>query len=438
MSTSQIDIIIQENLKTMRELPDKQYGLVLNIGNKRIEARAVPSRSCTENYLDDAFAVNTLTAVFLPSEVTNWILPNANKLEGTVLVKDKFGVVRTTHKYRMVLVGAGDAKLANNDDRSSDVRELDRVSLSAVTFQYMDHATFDLMMAQTGAIMPKTTPLNALLTLLSQHQLTNEYGQADAVAGFDVSPGALEEPTTVVVRDGTPLRSASKLIHEKYGIYPNGCSCFLKDKVWYVFAPYSVVSEGDLTKNHRLVVIRAPSNRYGNIAKNIRTQGTTTTIIATGESSHNNTSDTDALNGATGVMHADATKLLGNSMRQDSGKMSNAEEYMTEYSAKTYRGKENNIAVPHQAFVTNPHKYTSMMSSKAGDIVEVVWENGDITKLKPGCAVTFITQDEKAIRTLYGTLLGAASFTSIPDKGIVERVHQENVSLTLFLKRSGG
>lgn len=419
----------------MRALPDKQYGLVLNIGSKRIEARAVPAISRTENYLEDAFSMETLTAMFLPSEVLNWILPNANKLEGTLLIKDTRGVIRNSHKYRLVLVGAGDAKLANNDDRSSDVRELDQLSLSAVTFQFMDHATFDLRLAQCGGIMPNTVPLNALLTFLGQHQLTDEYGQADAVAGVDVSTGNVETPTTVVVRDGTPLKSVSKLIQEKYGIYPQGCSCFFKNKIWYVFAPYSVVSQGELTKNHRLVVIRAPSNHYGNIAKNIRTEGMTTTIIATGESSHNNTSDTDALNGATGVMYADSSKLLGGTSRDGDGKMSSAEDYMTEYSAKNYKGRENNIAVPHQAFVSNPHQYTTMLASKAGDIVEVVWENGDITKLKPGCAVTFITQDERRIRTLYGTLLTAESYSSIPEKGIVERIHQENVSMTLFLKR---
>lgn len=418
----------------MRALPEKQYGLVLNIGSKRIEARAVPAISRTENYIDDAFATNTLTAMFMPSDVLNWILPNANKLEGTLLVKDTRGVVRETYKYRMVLVGAGDAKLSNNDDRSSDVRELDRISLSAVTFQFMDHATFDLRLAQCGDIK-HAVPLNALLAFLSEHQLSNEYGQADSVAGFDIGTGNVDEPTSVVVRDGTPLRSVSKLIQETYGIYPQGCGCFLKNKVWYVFAPYSVVSEGELTKKNRLVLIRAPSNRYGNIAKNLRTEGNTTTILVTGESSHNNTSDTDALNGATGVMHADATKLLGGTTREDGGKMSSAEDYMSEYKTKNYKGSENNIAVPKQAFVTNPYQYTTMLASKSGDIVEVVWENGDISKLKPGSAVTFITQDEKRIRTLYGTLLAAQSFSSIPDKGIVEKMHQENVSLTLFLKR---
>lgn len=436
MSISQLDIVVRENLKTMREIPEKQWELVINIGQTRLTSQAVPAISRTENYLNDAFPMNSVTAMFMPSEVMNHILPAANKLEGTLITKDSRGTVRRTAKYRLVLIGAGDPKLTNNSDKSADIRELDRISLSAVTFQFIDHASFDLRLAQVGNIYNKTPALYALLDLLNQNKLSNEYGQADSVAAIEFAQGFVDTGKDIVIRDGTPLRSVSKLVQETYGIYPQGCACFLKDKVWYVFAPYSVVSEGELTKHQRLVIIKAPGNKYSNISTNIRTEGTVTTIIATGQAIHNNTSDTDALNIATGVMHADAKKLLGGASSDEGGMMSRAENYMTEYSAGQYRGRESNIALPNQAFVTNSSMYSTMLASKAGDIVEVVWERGDISKLTPGCAVTFITQDENRIRTLYGTLLGAASFSSIPDKGIVEKVHRENVSLTLFLKRT--
>lgn len=436
MSISQIDIIVRDNIVKMREIPPKQWELVINIDDIRIKAHAVASLNMNENYLEDAFGEYTVVAMFQPSDLTNVIFPGANRLEGTLLAKDQLGVVRFTYKYRLVLTNNQDPRMANNNSRSSDVRELNNISMVAVSFQMIDHASFDLRLAQHGDMTQDMHTLDALVYVLSQHQLKDEYGQADAVAGFDITKGYSETKKYVTIKDGTFVKGVSSYLQQRYGIYAQGCSCFLKDKIWYIFPPYGVSSEGDKTKNFRLVVINAPPDKYTNITRNYRLEGTTATIIAAGNTSHKNTSDVDALNGATGVMYAKANTLLGGTSRKENGVMSGAEDYMKEYGTNEYRGKEKNIVVPQQAFVSNDAILTTALAAKAGDIVKVVWQHGDIRKLRPGCAVTFITQDERRIKTLYGTLLTAESFTSIPEGGIAERMHVENVVLTLFLKRN--
>lgn len=438
MSISQIDIVVRDNINKMREIPPRQWELVINIDNIRIKAHAVAAISMTEDYLDDAFGAYTVTAMFQPSELTNVIFPGSNRLEGTLLAKDQLGIVRLTYKYRLVMTDNQDPRVANNDSRSSDIRELNNISMVAVSFQMIDHASFDLRLAQHGDMYQDMTTLDVLVSVLSQHQLKNEYGQADAVAGFDITNGYIEEKKYITIKDGTYVKGVSDYLQERYGVYAQGCSCFLKDKIWYIFPPYGVASEGDKTKNFRLVVINAPPNKYADIRKNYRLEGTTATIIASGNASHTNTSDSDALNGATGVMYAKAGTLLGGTSRKDAGVMSGAENYMKEYGTSEYRGKEKNIVVPQQAFVSNDAKMMTALAAKAGDIVKVVWRHGDIRKLRPGCAVTFITQDERRLKTFYGTLLTAESFSSIPEGGIVERMHSDNVTLTLFLKRQPG
>lgn len=422
----------------MREIPPKQWELVINIDDIRVKAFAVAALNMNENYLEDAFGEYTIVAMFKPSDLTNVIFPGANRLEGTLLAKDQLGIVRFTYKYRLVLTDSQNPLIANNNSRSSDIRELNNTSLVTVSFQMIDHASFDLRLARHGEMMQDMSCLDALVYVLSQHQLNNEYGQADSVAGFDITKGHIEAKKYISIKDGTLVRNVSSYLQERYGIYNQGCSCFLKDKIWYIFPPYGVASEGDKTKNFRLVVINAPPDKYTDVRKNYMLEGTTATIIASGYTSHKNTSDVDALNGATGVMYAKAGTLLGGTSRKDKGVMSGAEQYMKEYGTEEYRGKEKNVVVPTQAFLSNDAKMTTVLAAKAGDIVKTVWQHGDIRKLRPGCAVTFITQDENRIRTLYGTLLAAESFSNIPESGIAERMHTEYVTLTMFLKRSHG
>lgn len=435
MSRAAIEIIIDENIRTMREIPRKQWELVINIGSARIVSNMISSKDITENYLDDAFSSILVTALFKPSEVTNLILPGANRLEGTLIAKDIYGKVRLSYKYRLVLSDNVDPKLMNNDSRSADIRELDHISLVPVTFQCIDHATFDLRLAQTGSIFNKTVPIEALISLLSEHNLTDEYGMSDAVAGFDITEGYHKGLKDIVVRDGTYVKSVANLIHQQVGIYNQGCSCFMKDRVWYIFPPYGVCSEGDMTKNHRIVILNAPPNRYSSVKNTFRQEGTTLTILASGTTGHSNFSDSDSLNGATGTMYGKSSTLLGGTSNVAEGITSGAEKYLVEYDTDNYNGRERNIIVPNEAFISNETYMASLLAAKSGDIVEIVWEHGDITKLKPGAAITFITQDEKRIRTLYGTLIAAQSFSSIPERGVVEKIHQENVMMKLFLKR---
>lgn len=435
MTRSAIDLIVDENIKTMREIPQKQWEIVLNIGNARITSKMVSSKDVTENYMNDAFSSIMVTAVFKPSELTNYIMPGANRLEATLICKDIYGKVRNTYKYRAILANNSDPKLANNDNRSSDIRELDRITMVPVTLQLIDHATFDLRIAQTGEVFNDTIPIEALISLLSEHKLVDDYGLENAVAGFDITEGYHKNPKTIVVRDGTYIRSLARNIHNSVGIYNQGCACFMKERVWYIFPPYGVCSEGELTKNHRLVIINAPPNRHSSTKRNFRQDGTTTTIIASGHTEHINNSDADSLNGATGTMYGKSSKLLGGTSNVDKGVVSGVENYLVEYDTGNYNAKERNIVVPNEAFISNESYMSSLLAAKAGDIVDIVWEHGDINKLKPGAAVTFITQDEKRIRTLYGTLVAAQSLSSIPEKGVVETIHQENVSMKLFLKR---
>lgn len=401
----------------------------------RVTASAVVSKTSTENYVQDTFGVHTITAVFKPSDVTNIILPAANRLEGTLVAKDYSGKVQASYKYRLVLTSNKDLKLTNNADHSADIRELDKISLVTLTFQYIDHATFDLRLAQTGAILRQTTAIDALKLLLSKHLLKDVYSNNDAVASFNVTPGWDPTPKLLIIKDGTYISALAKYLQETYGVYAQGCACFLKDRVWCIYPPYGVATQGDKSKLHQLVVINVPSNRYGHNQVNYRLEGQVTTILAAGHTEHINTSDTDALNLGTGVMYAKSKSLLGGTHHDDGGVVTKPESYLVEYDTSEYKGKERHIVVPDKAFISNEAHITTTLAARAGDLVQVIWQHGDLTKLHPGSAVTFITQDENRIRTLYGTLIAAESYSSIPEKGIVEKMHQENVKLTLFLKR---
>lgn len=427
------DSIISAALAKSVKLPGFTYEATLMLGQYQIKAMRVVALTDRQDYVGSMFEEILCTIAIQPQEYSRVVLNAHENMYMSLTLSPFGGGRRVTKRYRAVVMGISDPTIEANTQHVTDLNEAGKSSISVITFQLLDPAAYNLRLRKVGDTLSNITAIDALKYFLAKNTLSDSMGQADSVGMINVAPGWLpEKRSSIVIDDGTPLLSLPDWLQDKYGVYNQGLGVFLKDRFWYVFAPYSLAQQDQDVP--RLVVINAPPSKYRNLEKTFSIVGKTVTVIATGEAKHERRSDRDALNFGTGYIYADANKLLDGMTDTTKSPVTTPEKYMVEYRSSRYRNPDDNFHIPHEKFVSNPAMYASRLAAAGGDIVTIEWENGYTEALKPGMPVTFISPLNDNIRKLTGTLLGVEAHSSVPLGGMVETRYNTNVKLTLFLK----
>lgn len=428
-----IDSIISAALTSAVKLPDFTYEATLTLGQYQIKALRVAAITSRQDYVAGLFEEN-ICSIALNSEQYRRVVLNAHEDMYMTLTRTPFsGGVKVTQRWRAVVMGISDPTIEANHQFAERPSESGKTSISVISFQLIDPAAYNLRLRKVGNTFRNCSAIDALRYFLAKNTLSDKMSAGDAVGSIVVAPGYIQtKHPTIVIDDGTDFAALPTWLQQKYGVYNQDLGVFFKNRVWYVFAPYSVVQQtGDV---NRLVVINAPASRYRNLEKTFSIVGKTVTIIATGEAQHKRLSDTDALNYGTGLIYASADKLLDGMTDTSANPVATPEKYMVEYRSSRYRNPDDNYHIPKDKFVSNPAVYASKIASLGGDIVSIDWENGFSEALKPGMPVTFISPYNDTVKKYTGTLIGVEEHSSVPLGGLVETRYNTNVKLIMFLK----
>lgn len=429
----QIETVIKSNLPTLKGLPAFEYDLTLRIGKIQFTAARVIAKTVRENYLAAMFEVVLVTAMITPSQYAQLVLPGHTNIQATLVKRRPDGSNKRVTLHRAILADNNNPLLANNNAYSTRTSEMDMGNISVVTFQLISAIDYDIRLRRFEGINFKNAmPITVLQHLLAANRLVDEYDQSNTVAKINTESGYVGQKfDTIEIDEGMSILDLPSYLQNEYGIYNQDLGCYLKNRNWYIFAPYGVAKHGD--DGNKIVVINAPANRWRGSEINYKVEGRTLTILATGEVTHEKSSDAEALNGGTGIRYADINSL--HVAKTSDNPVSNPKDYVTEYASSNYEAGFNNAPVAKGGFVANPAIYASALARRGGDVVEVIWERGDITLLTPGAPVRFITQNGPNIKDLQGTLIGAEEHSNVPEGGITETKHVAMVKLTLFLKK---
>ena len=430
---TQFDAMLSQYLSQVEGLPDLDYRAVLSVGSYQIEALRVIAKTDRLDFLNGMFEETLITLAFEPSAYTEIIMHGHESMSLTLITKS-FGTNLTKKRqYRAVLVNNRNAKLEGNTQGVDETSLADKMSISVVNFQLIDPAAYNLRLQEVGGIFKNADTMSVLKYYLSKIRLVDEFAKQSSVAA--ITADSVYQTKTfreLVVPEGTKLQALPDLLHRSYGVFNQGMGCFLKNRCWYVFAPYSIAkAQVDVDK---LVIINVPPTKYRNLERNFIMKGRTYTLLCTGETRHQRRSDSDALNLGTGVRYADTTQLMDGMADTSASPRLTPKAYMSEYRASDYKNTYNHT--PMAGMIDNPAWYASQLAARGGDYITVVWERGMLDILTPGMPVRFITSYNEGIRELSGTLIGAEAVSTVPLGGMVETRHTVNVKLTLFLKRN--
>lgn len=428
----QFDAMLSQYLAQVEGLPDLDYRAILSVGSHQIEALRVIAKTERENYLNSMFEEILISLVFEPSAYTEIILHGHEDMSLTLITKSYGTNLSKKRTYRAVLVENRNVKLEGNVQSVDEVQLADKQSLSVVNFQLIDPAAYNLRLQEVGGIFKNANTMSTLKYFLSKIRLVDDFAKQSSVAAITAdSTYQVKAFQQLVIPDGTKLQALPDFLQRRYGVFNQGIGCFLKNRCWYIFAPYSIAkATADVDK---LVLLNVPPSKYRNLERNFVTKGRTYTILCTGETRHQKRSDTDALNLGTGVRYADSTQLLSGMTDKSSSPKLTPKGYMTEYRSSNYKNDYDHT--PMAGMINNPAWYASQLAARGGEIMTVTWERGTTDILTPGMPVQFITPYNVGIKQLSGTLIGVEAFSQVPLGGMVETRHTTQVVLTLFLKK---
>lgn len=431
---AQIDRLITENLKLAVGAPDLEYQAVLSVGSYQIRAMFVFSNSIREDFVGSGFEERVCTVVLRPSDYSKVVLYGHSSLTLKLSEMPANGGAKRSRIYRAVLLDLRDVGVENNNADRSRMVDVDKANISMVSFQLFDPAVYELLLTTVGGTFPSAKPLDVMKVILGKTRLVDKYNKQDAVGRLEIDELDNGVKRHVVIPPHIKLFNMAGYLQEEYGVYSQGMGAYLKDRVWYIFAPFTRLKEKADT--WKLVIINAPANRHRKLENTYHVRGKTITILMTGEVKHTDRSDQDALIEGTGVRYNDPTKLLRKPGEADGTQIpkQSPKDTMTEYVAVDYVSKFEHAPVASTPFTVNASKQSSALAARGGMYVAGVWERSIPEILLPGMPVTFYTQDGDRIKELNGTLIGAETLTSNPSGGLVEHAHSSMTKLTMYLR----
>lgn len=431
---NQIDVLIEDNLKTMRAAPTLEYEAVLSIGSYQIKMMHVMALSSREDYVRGQYEERMITVTMLPSEYAKLMLYGHADMTMRVTTITPSSQSRIAKTYRAIPAMLRDPTLENNSSQRT-VQDQDNTNISVAHFQLMDPAAYDIRLRQIGTNFHKTRTIDIIRLIFGQTKLVDKYNQTEAVGALQIDTDAITTaPSQVIIPDGTNLITLPQFLQQEYGVYSQGIGCFLKNRTWYVFAPYS--RKKATYDIHKLIVINVPGDRYRKLDASYKVDGKTVTIMATGQALHTDNTDADAMIGGTGIRQTDVTKLIHAPGKVDgtSKPALNPQEYMREYQSYEYNKNYINAPMDKNPHTANPSVAASTLAGRNGYYMEVVWERGVGEVLLPGMPVQFMTQDGTKIKIMEGSLVGAEVLSSMTAPGLLEPTHHAMIKLTMFLR----
>ncbi len=439
MAIDGFDLVLRQQIEECTGLPQTRFDVEISIGSYVINPMAVVAFTQRQAYMENMFEECMLSVAMQPSEYSEGVLVGHEDITVKLIERPYDGGKPHVKMYRGILVGVKDEQMEANRADITETGLQDAMSISIITFQLISEAAYDLRLREVAGgqtIFANAASHDVLRYFLVKTRLYDRYSNKESVASINIDELKSDRVfREIKLPEGTPYLAIPDYLQDNYGIFPQGMGCFLKNQSWYVFAPYGLSKSAMDVR--RLVLFNAPSARNRSLERNFKVDGKTITVIATGMSRHNKTSDSDALNGGTGVRYASLSSIDGAVSTADPSEdpLRTPQDYMTEYRSSNYASPYNKTTTAKERFTDNPLKAASELAARGGEVMTVTWENGILDPLIPGMPVKFYYGKAGKVEMREGTLISAERFSTIPLSGIIEPRHQSMVQLTIWLKR---
>lgn len=438
-----LETIMREEITAITTSPAQvvsyNYRVEIHTPTLTIPALMVSSVNLLRDYYTRFGDVVSLQASFAMGDVLHRILPYHTQLEIT-LIKIP---LQTNSKYEEI-TGAGNrvirytAKLYNAENVLLEGKQMEAASQSesnknnliALDFQLISRDLEELRVKTFGSIIRKSNGADAIRAVLMCHCLKTR--------GVDVEPGySAQIKEHITVPHQSRVVDIPKLINKLVGgLYPTGFRYYMQGSMWYLYSPYNVKRYD--TSPTTLTIINLPKDKLSQMEVTFRKVGGQVIILATGDTSHFDESETSIQNQGNGFKFVDSNKVF-----QDFGEIKDNKFIVNRTKNVTQVVNKNqeravNIAPEISTRVTSGYnlEYSEVMR-RAGSLVQVQWESSEIDHIHPGMPVRYMYMDSGLPKEIYGRVIATETKSRQTNRSPTQRIFTNDSILTVFVSNSG-
>lgn len=372
---------------------------VISVNNKRDYA---------QSFTDEM----TVTLLIPLGKYARKIYPNRTNLQitltkiplGELVDEENTEVSHSSERYTAILIDQGPAITEGQGTESNDEFVLDLTDLLDVHFQLLNKALEQVRLIEIGGVFRKVKTDDLLETVLTVESQKADVDEQRAIVGVDISPVSNKDiKEQIVVTHGIKLVDFPDYLQKKVGIYNAGLGSYVQNKFWHLFPLYDI-SRYD-SSDYTLTLIILPKRKYTNIERTYLCEGTSATVLITGQTLMKDDSGSQYMNQGNGARLTSASSLIESSaVTKDNktkyGRANNNSEFITD----AIPSGNNHVPVPPQRISDNPFTVFSNLNARNGGMFRGIWQNSDPSILLPGMATRILYADNEDIKEVYGVL----------------------------------
>lgn len=416
----------------------------LHANNLTIDAMKVASIDNMMDFELNCFDEIVLMVVLPLGTYAKKIYPYRNNLEVTLIRKPVTEVGNTVDENREInserfIAILMEQKNPDIDNDSSSMSNEDLLNISNVVMVKMQliNKTVDQMrMRAVGGVYRKITPGDAIKAILTRESALLELDKELLPLGVDmIPPDNTKARNHILIPHGKILTTVPQFIQDSCGgVYSTGLGFYFHNQLNYIFPIYNTERFDEPVET--LTIINAPGKKLIGLERSYRKTGSNLTIVATGDISFQDISDSQQLTLGNGTRFADANSFIdGFVYTKDNKAIARRGNTLTEGVSVKRESGNNLVRMSERPINANPYREFSDLARRDGSILNMVWENADPKLLHPAMPVKILYLNDGEIREIRGVLLKAHANTFTRAQVMFAPKLITNVGLCLFINR---
>lgn len=397
----------------------------VNFSDEKVIALSLPMGDYSFDVYKDRDALEvTLTKIYTE--------PGAS-----VMVKS-LNAEQEVERYRAKLVNPGSDSISQNLPGAQNRERLNQTQTSDFKMQLIHPIADYLRKMSTGGVFNECRGIDAVRAFLGSLSRQAAIRTNYDFKGVDIASGYKEQLSeNIVIKDHTAVIEIPKKINEESGgIYPTGFWYYLQGKHWYVY-PKMDLQRYFTHTGIRLRVINVPSNKFPESNKTFTIKDRLITILATGDVKQLDLAEIEQENKGNGTRWVDPTKLFNDYVERGGNKaVADTKKVLTEVTIKPRRDNTAFTTASDNPITSRHNIEYSKLASRAGMLVQFVWEGAAPELIYPGMPCSFVyLKNELEVVELTGIVTSIEWHSTTQLIDVKDRMFQAKAAVQVFVGR---
>jgi hypothetical protein len=340
-----------------------------------------------------------------------------------------------SERYTATLLDSGNPIMESNAGSALTEDALNLTNIFTIQFQLVNKALEQLRMISWGQIYRRSTVEDVAKLVLTQGSQMVKVDGVRLPQGVDMIEASNKtQRDHIIIPHGVPVVEVPSYLQAKCGgIYSAGLGYYLQGDYWYLYPCYDVTRFNNAPRT--MTIINVPKNKFPDIERTYRKDGSNIVVLATGEVSMKTDNDSLQLNQGNGVRFADASRFMEDfSKTENNSTIISRGSNNNEFMSVGRQNGNNNIRSSENAIHANPYVEYSKLARRQGAFLTMVWENSNPTEIFPGMMIKVLYLDQNDIKEVYGVVLKAHHFVHLKGQGLTASRYRNNTALSIFVQ----